>query len=248
VTDLLIGASGQSQMRTNDHCYGAVQTVNPINQVWNNNQNNPGNKFRRMARGIYPLDKLAENGEWANSMALAFCNLAAATYTPKLVMVAKVAHPIESFISLRTRERTNLSIPEGYSNLAPLMYNQFNGMKRACRVAKKPCFDVFLWLQGEGNNRDSTKAYARKLVSVIRDLTNAGLITSKTPFLAGGVATIHPFYAEHKAAILSVAEQYKNVKHIDTNGLATHADNVHFTGPSIITLGQRYWNAFESTL
>jgi len=62
--------------------------------------------------------------------------------------------------------------------------------------------------------------------------------THQTAFTAGGLVDGHAFLANHQAAIEALADIQQNVRYIPATGLADVGDGVHFTGASLVTLGE----------
>jgi hypothetical protein len=242
--DLLILAIGQSNMRGYKQATGGNKTIPANALVWNNDELRSGNKFIPMRFGKYPLNVIAKDGNYANNLAMSFCRAASATYTPKLFMVAKGGHPIESFIPKPVRVAKNWPIPAGKSDLAPYIYNSRVGAARVLIAAKKKKFDVVIFHQGEANGNNDPETYYKKFEDLRFRLIRFGFISENTKIITGGISPIGPFYSAHKSTMLLLAANYSNVKFVDSVGAEVSVDDVHFTGQGLTTLGQRYWQEF----
>jgi hypothetical protein len=245
--DLAVLAIGQSNARGVWPIYGGDYSIPANCMTLDNDENRFGRKFVPMALGTYPLNVKTQVGdpEWANNLALSFCREAAATWNPRLVMVAKGSHRIECFIKQTTRKIHGWKFKSTLSDLAPYIFNRKNGVCRALEILNKKRFDVVVFHQGEANGGMDTKEYEKRFVAFTHDLIKAGIINAKTPIIVGGLLSSRAYYAVHKATIKRIASRYPQVKFVDSDGL-TSIDGTHFDGPSITTFGQRYWAAFEA--
>jgi hypothetical protein len=200
-----------------------------------------------MEFGVYPLDRrLSPESQWGNSIMLSFCRQAAAAYDPRLVMVANGGHPVECFLPGTVRRARGWPIPAGKEDMARYIYPPRLGVKRALRALKKNYFDVVPIHQGEANSMTPPEVYEARFLSWRGSMIRNSLITSRTPIIVGGLFTGYPSYATHKAVIQSIAAQFPNVIFVDSTGLTALPDDTHFTGPSAVTMGQRYYTAFEN--
>jgi hypothetical protein len=231
-------------MRGLREAVGGDRTIPPNAFVWNNEELKSGTKFLPMRFGRFPLNVVAKNGYYANNLALSFCREASSTYTPKLFMVSRGGHPIESFIPRGVRVAKNWPITPGKSDLAPFIYNSRIGAKRVLLASKKAKFNVVIFHQGESNKENDPETYYKKFEALRFRLINFGFIDENTKIITGGLSTVGSFYADHKAMMQLMAANYSNVRFADSNGLAVADDNIHFTGESLTTLGQRYWQEF----
>jgi len=231
-------------MRGLKNATGGLKTI-PANCLgWDNNETAFGSKFVKMKFGRYPLNIIANDGNYANNLALGFCREASQTYNPKLVMVSKGGHPIEAFIPAITRRNKKWPLSPDKTDLTRYVFNKFTGIARALRRSGKKRFDVVIFHQGEANGTSGTQGYFDRFENLIAHLVNRGFIGLNTPIITGGISQSHEFYAGHKQAMLNICAKYPNVKFVDSDGLVLAADGIHFTGASLVTLAQRYWGAF----
>jgi hypothetical protein len=233
---------GQSQKR------GPMQATNGDKSIpdglltWDNDEEDFGSAFRVPQWGQFPLDRRLGPGEpWANNMALAFCRRAMAQTgdEARLMVVAKGGHPIQSFIRKETRDARGWEIPEGKTNMAPYVFHPDNGARRALQVLGKSHFDAILWHQGEANAGLSAQQYAARFLALRDDLLDTGIAGPGTIIIAGALYEGHGFHATHRAAMLSVRNGATGMCFAESTGLNALADEVHFTGSALVTMGQR---------
>lgn len=242
--DLAVLAVGQSNSRSTRQHGGGNLSVPANFSVWNNDELKYGSKFLNAKLGEWPFNiRALQASTWSNNLSLSFCREASALYDPKLVMIARGGHRIESFIRKSVRDANKWQVRAGTSDLTPFLLGIRYGAKRALRLIKKPAFDVVVFHQGEANGDDPIELYRVKFLTWLRGVKNVGLVTDTTPILVGGLYDQGASYANHKAAIQLVMAEKPQVKYVDSVGLVTN-DGVHFDGPSITTLGQRYWQTF----
>lgn len=247
MADLAILLAGQSNPRAARPAIGGDQSIPANLMVYGDGEGQTGRRWRKAKFGEYPLDRRVSVGDpWANNMGLSFARAVAGSYNPRLAVVAKGAHPIESFLRFATRKTKSWPIPKGKTDLAPVIYPPRVGLKRGLAALEKAHFNVVLFHQGEANGLDSPRLYARKFLAFLEDLRLAGLITRQTPVICGTLSGLHPFYLGHKQAMQIVMNADMRVKFVELGDLPTLDDNIHFTGESLVIVGQRYAAAWQA--
>jgi hypothetical protein len=241
MTALSVLALGQSNMRGAFGATNGDKAIPVEMKVWNNDDGAYGGSFQDCEWGRYPLNKREGDGPWVNNMALSFCRRMTAQrdVTAHLMMVAKPAHPIESFIRRETREARGWEIPEGKTNLAPFVFHPDQGARLALSSLGQSGFDAILWHQGEENADLTANQYAKRFKALRSDWIETGIAGPGTIIIAGALYEGHGFHATHRAAMLSVCADCPDVRFAESTGLNALADEVHFTGSALVTMGQR---------
>jgi len=162
---LVVLAVGQSNSRSTQQHGGGDLSIPANLMVWNNDELKYGSKFIRAKLGVWPFNIKALIGSvWSNNLSLSFCREASSTYDPRLVMIAKGGHRIESFIRKTTRQSKRWTIKTGTYDLSPFLLGVRYGSKRALRFLKYPRYDVVVFHQGEANggNSPASASWARR--------------------------------------------------------------------------------------
>jgi hypothetical protein len=242
MTILSVLALGQSDTLAAPPANGGDKSIPDAMRSFNNGDEEFGDAFRQPQWGQYPLNRrLNANESWANNMPLAFCRRMAnqPDVDPRLMVVAKGGHPIQSFIRKETREARGWEIPEGKVNMAPYIFHPENGARRALAILGQSSFNVILWLHGQGNAGLTAAQYETRFMALRGDLIETGIAGPDTMIIAGGIYEGHGFHATHRAAMLSVCADCPDVRFAESTGLNALADEVHFTGSALVTMGQR---------
>ncbi|MCK5123495.1 MAG: hypothetical protein KAQ87_05125 [Candidatus Pacebacteria bacterium] len=133
------------------------------------------------------------------------------------------------------------------SDWVPSSATHYAGMQTQITNSGTTKIDVVLWHQGESNNGSSNTAYAADLQLLIDQLRSETEISSTTPIVMGEliVGALDGQNAVFENIHNYITDPYVTVAR--AKFLADKGDNLHFSGPSLVTLGQeRYLAAFEN--
>ena len=134
-----------------------------------------------------------------------------------------------------------------------LLDNAINMTRLALRTSH---VTAILWHQGESDCADSRwPLYEEKLLRLIACLRReTGL--EDVPLLLGGLGDYLPGfaatdpsvanYSRVNAALKHAASRLSPAAYVDGTGLAPNPDNLHFSAPSLLTFGERYYEAFRA--
>ncbi|MBV8303373.1 MAG: hypothetical protein JOZ04_04130 [Acidimicrobiia bacterium] len=110
----------------------------------------------------------------------------------------------------------------------------------------------FFWMQGESDAQDPAAAanYAANLRRLL-DQVRSDFRSPRLPIVLGRIRPYVPLAtaaatAEVRAAIDGAAASTPNVRSVSTDALPMTADQYHFTGPGLVTLGDEFAAAYMS--
>ncbi len=213
----------------------------------------PGTQFNLAAFGTPPLDNYNSTaGVYANNLLLhAAKAIRARTGRPVyVVMISRGEQQIEAFMSSATLTANGWSRGSNQDLYTQLMQALSAGL--ALVPGAPGMVDAVMIHQGEANPNDGPELYARKLKAALLDLENAGYINREnTPVVLGEIAAgaTTTNWTRHRNAIRRFKEawgfdRWKQAKLVSSQGLDVVATgDVHFTGASLVALGERYADA-----
>ncbi len=108
---------------------------------------------------------------------------------------------------------------------------------------------VILWHQGEGDNGSTQSAYTSDLTTLMNQFLAESYVDEYTMFIAGSltVSTVDARNDVLNSAYFDAQSWPLRAKVADISDLpGVSGDEVHFTGPSLVTAGrERYWNKYQ---
>lgn len=106
--------------------------------------------------------------------------------------------------------------------------------------------DVFTWQQGEANRTDTQTAYKNKLDTLVSQLSAESWYRTNTPFIVGELLRqVLDRYATINIAIHMLGSEDPDAyRYASSQGLPGLADDTHYTGASLYTLG--YYRMFDA--
>lgn len=217
----IVLATGQSNMLGAGEGGLAMDSA-PVT-VWNNT-NDLG------ANGTAWIPSPAEgNSPWrtagGNNLALWFCaRLARETNEEvRLILVAKSGTPIADWAP-----------PSG------ILYAEILAVWAAANPGRAA--DVYLWHQGEGDSLTPEATYKAAWLNIRSSLISAGILSSSTLSVIGGLKTVSDVKHQNLAA-----ENADKIAFAPASDLPVYDVTTHFTGSALCTLGyDRFWRAYAS--
>lgn len=239
---LVLLGMGASNMLGHSAATDGDHTISSGVYVWNGTASTEGTGFIPAAFGTAPFN--IASPPHANSLLIHAANsLKASTGRDVyLIIVAMGGRKIEAFISPQTLAANGWSYG---TDLTPFMYPQILNACLAVPGRNSPFPDLILWQQGHANQADSAAVYAAKLRALIDDLRVEGVLwEGQTRMTFGQLVPDDSYLTTHASALATVAADSALFKVVSTSGLTDVGDDLHFTGASLVTLGQRHAAAF----
>ncbi len=246
ITALFIG---QSNVRGAVVANDGPRGYPPYLRFLNNNEDAFGTAYIRPQWGRYPLDRRGNvNQPYANHIALGFARhmWRSERISVYAAVVAKGGHAIECFITPATRAANGWTIRPAMVDVSPYLFDPTQGVMA---VNGGP-FDVIVKHQGEANfgesgSPDTLEAYQAKEAALIGDLEAAGIKGPDTVYLSGVVWDGHPYYSDHRAAVVRACDTKLRCHRVHSAGLKTvPTSDLHFTGTAISNYGKRFAMAY----
>lgn len=213
----------------------------------------PGTQFNPATFGTPPLDNYNSTvGYYANNLMLhAAKSIRSRTGRPVyVIMISRGEQQIEAFMSDATLAANGWARGSNQDLYTQLIQALSSGL---AQVPGAPAMvDAVMIHQGEANASDGPDLYARKLKAALLGLENAGYINREnTPVVLGEIASgaTSTNWTRHRNAIRRFKEawgfdRWKQAKVVSSQGLdVVSAGDVHFTGASLVALGERYADA-----
>ncbi|MDF3606347.1 sialate O-acetylesterase [Paracoccus sp. DMF-8] len=217
----------------------------------------PGTQWLPAAFGTPPLDNWnATAGAYANNLLLhAAKEIRARTGRPVyVIMISRGSQQLEAFMSDATLAANGW--PRGSNQ--DLYTQAVLALSTALPLVpgSPTMVDAVMVHQGEASAADGPELYARKMKAVLLGLETAGYINREsTPVVLGEIAAgaTATNWTRHRNAIRRFKEawgfdRWKQCKIATSQGLdVVTSGDVHFTGASLVSLGQRYADAVFAT-
>jgi len=119
------------------------------------------------------------------------------------------------------------------------------GMEAAlAEQGKTACYKTMFWMQGESDSAgESRRKYATNLENLISDV-RGNVHTPNLPVVLGRIhmGGDNRIFDDEQNKVVA-KDHYVEV--VETNDLPQFSDNLHFTAPGQITLGERFFNASQ---
>lgn len=214
------------------------KTVESGVYIWNGDFETEGDDYAQAAFGTAPFNQGAD--PWANNLLIHAANdLKTSTGRDVyLLMIADGSKELECFIKPATNTANSWSSSDDFTEF---MYPQIRTAAQAIPGRNTLWPDVLLIQQGEANSADTAAEYAAKLVAMVADMKKEDLFhPTLTQMTAGGLAPGHAFLATHQTAVTTAATSIPSLSYVATTSLSDVGDGVHFTGASLVTLGERH--------
>lgn len=195
-----------------------------------------GDAWAPIAFGTYPFDRGA--APHANSPLVHLANKIKAD-TGRDVYVKLVAHggrKLENWLLPETKAANGWTSNDEFTEF---MYPDIRAAGVAIPGRNTPWPDVIYIQQGEANDADTPAELSAKQVALCADMRERGVFHPDTQIVIGGLVPDHPFYADFQATVALTAASVSAVSYVDSSGLTDTGDDVHFDGPSLVTLGTR---------
>ena len=235
---IYIVALGEANLRGNSASTTGDKTVESGVYIWNGDFETEGDDYAQAAFGTAPFNQGSD--PWANNLLIHAANdLKTSTGRDVyLLMIADGSKELECFIKPATNTANSWSSSDDFTEF---MYPQIRTAAQAIPGRNTLWPDVLLIQQGEANSADTAAEYAAKLVAMVADMKKEDLFhPTLTQMTAGGLVPGHAFLATHQTAVTTAATSIPSLSYVATTSLSDVGDGVHFTGASLVTLGERH--------
>ena len=217
----------------------------------------PGTQWLPAAFGTPPLDNWNSTaGVYANNLLLhAAKEIRSRTGRPVyVIMISRGSQQLEAFMSNDTLSANGWSRGSNQD-----LYTQsILALSTALPLVPgaPSMVDAVMVHQGEAHPADGPELYARKMKAVLLGFETAGyILRESTPVVLGEIAAgaTATNWTRHRNAIRRFKEawgfdRWKQCKIATSQGLdVVTSGDVHFTGASLVSLGQRYADAVFAT-